>query len=135
MSETNTWLPAPDESNEPFFAGARAGELRMQHCTSCGGWVYPVKKRCQHCGGTTLEWKAVSGRGKLYSHARLAREYHPRHRDRLPLILAWIDLEEGVRMPSNLVGCEPADAKAGMAVQVDFEHFPDGGVVPVFRPA
>ena len=53
----------------------------------------------------------------------------------MSLIIAWIDLEEGVRMPSNLVDCEPTDAKVGMAVQVTFEQFPDGAVIPVFCPA
>jgi uncharacterized OB-fold protein len=130
-----TWLPEPDELNQPFFEGARTDELRMQCCSDCNGWMYPVKQRCQHCGSTDLVWRAVSGRGTVYSHARLHRVYHPRHEGRLPLIVAWIDLEEGVRMPSNLVDCDPTDAKAGMAVQVTFEQFPDGGVIPVFRPA
>ena len=135
MSKATRWLPEPDEYNQPFFDGARAGELRMQCCSDCSGWMYPVKKRCQHCGSTDLAWRVVSGRGTLYSHARLQRVYHPRHEGRLPLIMAWIDLEEGVRIPSNLVDCDPADAKVGMAVQVTFEQFPDGAAIPVFRPA
>jgi uncharacterized OB-fold protein len=82
-----TWLPEPDEHNQPFFEGARAGELRMQCCSDCSGWMYPVKQRCQHCGSTNLAWRVVSGRGTVYSHARLHRVYHPRHEGRLPLIL------------------------------------------------
>lgn len=135
MSETTRWLPEPDDQNRPFFDGALAGELRLQFCADCHGWMYPVKKRCQHCGSTALEWRAASGRGTLYSHARLKRVYHPRHEGNLPVILAWIDLEEGVRMASNLVDCDPAAARAGMAVQVTFEQFPDGAAIPVFRPA
>jgi uncharacterized OB-fold protein len=135
MSDTNHWLPEPNDLNRPFFDGARAGELRLQACRDCGGWMYPVRRRCQHCGSTALEWRTASGRGTLYSHARLAREYHPRHAGRLPLVLAWVDTEEGVRLPTNLVDCDPAAAKCGMAVQVTFETFPDGGVIPVFRPA
>ncbi len=134
MSELSLWLPEPDVHSKPSFDGARVGELRMQRCDVCNGWMYPVKRRCQHCGSTELSWRVVSGRGTLYSHARLQRVYHPRHEGRLPLILAWIDLEEGVRMPSNLVNCDPANAKVGMAVQVTFEQFADGTSIPVFRP-
>lgn len=135
MNDAISWLPEPDENNRPFFDGAREGELRLQRCDDCGGWMYPVKKRCQHCGSTALGWQAACGRGTLYSHARLQRVYHPRHQGRLPLILAWIDLEEGVRLPSNLIDCEPADARVGMRVQVAFEQFADGAAIPVFRPA
>ncbi len=135
MNDTTGWLPEPDDNNRPFFEGAQAGELRLQCCSRCGGWMYPVPHRCQHCGATELTWRTASGRGTLYSHARLQRVYHPRHDGRLPIILAWIDLEEGVRMPSNLVNCDPADARVGMPVQVTFERFPDGGAVPVFQPA
>ena len=135
MNELTRWLPEPDDGNRPFFEGARAGELRLQRCDDCGSWTYPVKQRCQDCGSTALIWRPASGRGTLYSHARLQRVYHPRHEGRLPVILAWVDLEEGVRMPSNLIDCEPAQAKAGMAVQVAFEQFPDGAAIPVFKPA
>jgi hypothetical protein len=134
MTEATAWLPIDDQS-QPFFEGASAGELRLQRCSDCRGWMYPLKKRCQHCGSTSLAWCAASGRGTVYSHARLQRVYHPRHEGRLPLILAWIDLEEGVRIPSNLVDCDPADVGVGMPVQVTFEQFPDGSVIPVFRPA
>jgi uncharacterized OB-fold protein len=135
MNDEIRWLPEPDEHNRPFFDGAREGELRLQCCSDCGGWMYPVKRRCQHCGGIRLDWRVASGRGTLYSHARLQRVYHPRHEGRLPIILAWVDLDEGVRMATNLVGCEPADAKAGMPVTVAFERFPDGSAIPVFQPA
>jgi uncharacterized OB-fold protein len=135
MNDATSWLPEPDDNNRPFFEGAQAGELRLQCCNRCEGWMYPVRQRCQHCGATDLAWRTASGRGTLYSHARLKRVYHPRHEGRLPIILAWVDLDEGVRMPTNLVDCDPADAHAGMSVQVTFETFPDGGAVPVFRPA
>ncbi len=135
MNDAISWLPEPDEHNRPFFDGAREEELRLQCCDECGGWMYPVKQRCQHCGSTSLGWRAASGRGTLYSHARLQRVYHPRHEGRLPVVLAWVDLEEGVRIATNLVGCDPAEAKAGMPVEVTFERFPDGAVIPVFQPA
>ena len=135
MTESTHWLPEPNEHNRPFFEGACLGELRIQSCIGCRGWMYPAKKRCQHCGSKALTWQAVSGSGILYSHARLQRVYHPRHEGRLPVILALIDLEEGVRVSSNLVNCQPSDATVGMAVHVVFEELPHGVFIPVFQPA
>lgn len=134
MSETMRWLPEPNEHNLPFFEGSRLGELRLQFCSDCCGWMYPAKKRCQHCGNDSLIWKAVSGNGVLYSHARLQRVYHPRHEGRLPLILALVDLEQGVRIQSNLVNCRPSEARVGMAVEVVFQELPDGEFIPLFQP-
>jgi uncharacterized OB-fold protein len=135
MSDANAWLPAPDDTNRPFFDGAREGKLRLQRCEPCGGWMFPVRQRCQHCGSTKLAWADASGRGTLYAHGQLQREYHPRHRGRLPLILAQVDLEEGVRMNTNLVGIAPERARVGMRVRVAFETSPAGEAVPVFEPA
>ena len=133
MSDIKAWLPAADARNQPFFDGAREGRLRLQRCDDCAGWMFPVKQRCQHCGSTQLGWADASGRGTLYSHARLQRVYHPRHEGQLPM-LAQVDLEEGVRVNTNLVDCAPTAAKVGMAVQVAFEATPEGGAIPVFRP-
>jgi uncharacterized OB-fold protein len=135
MSEPEVWMGEPEEPSKPFFEGARDGRLMLQTCDDCGSWHYPVRARCGECGGTRLSWSPASGRGTVYSHGRLRRVYHPRHEGRLPLILAVIDLDEGVRINSNLVDVEPEAVRAGLAVEVSFERFPDGGVIPVFRPA
>jgi hypothetical protein len=79
-------------------------------------------------------WKTASGRGVLYSYTQLQRAYHPRHEHNLPTVV-WIDLEEGLRISSNIVDCPREQIKAGMSVVVAFEHFADGGVIPVFKPA
>jgi uncharacterized OB-fold protein len=96
--------------------------------------MFPVRRRCQQCGSTHLEWADASGRGTVYSHALLRREYHPRHSGRLPLVMAQVDLDEGVRVNTNLVDVDPARVKVGMKVAVTFEHSPTGEAVAVFRP-
>jgi uncharacterized OB-fold protein len=131
---SNAWLPAPDTSNLPYFDGAIAGKLRLQRCDDCGHWCFPVRTRCQLCGSTRLQWADASGRGVVYSHALLRREYHPRHSGHLPIIMAQVDLEEGVRVNTNLVDVAPAAVKTGMKVKVAFEHSPAGEAVVVFKP-
>jgi uncharacterized OB-fold protein len=135
MSDARPWLPEPDSSNRPYFDGAQRGKLTLQRCSDCKDWMFPVRKRCPTCGSPHLQWADASGRGTVYSHALLRREYHPRHAGRLPLVMAQVDLDEGVRVNSNLVDVDPAAVKCGMRVVVTFEHSPTGEAVAVFRPA
>ncbi len=134
MSEQN-WIPEPTEATAPFFEGAKAGKLRIQRCDDCGTWSFPLMTQCQNCGSRNISWQDASGEGVVYAHGRLARPYHARHQERLPLVLAQIDTPEGVRLNTNIVGVDPAQVKAGDPVKVAFETFPDGGVLPVFEPA
>ena len=130
-----TWIPEPTEATRPFFDGAKEGKLRLQVCTACDTWAYPLTAICSNCGSTEITWRDATGRGTVYAHGRLMRPYHPRHQDRLPLVLAQIDIEEGLRLNTNVVDIDPAALKVGDRVQVAFEQLPDGGVLPVFKPA
>ena len=135
MPEIPPLLPVPDERSAPFFDGAFAGRLMLQRCKACARWLHPVRTRCTACGGAEIEWAAASGRARLYSWGLLRRAYHPDHERKLPLRLAVVDLEEGVRMSSKLVDVEPAAIRCGMALEVAFERLSDETAVPVFRPA
>lgn len=128
------FVPVPDEASAPFFDGARQGKLMLQCCAACGTWLYPVKHRCPDCSATELVWKEASGRGRVFSHGIQHRAPHPSLEARLPIALAVIDLEEGVRMPANLVDAEAGDVRAGMAVEVAFETLADEVALPIFRP-
>jgi hypothetical protein len=88
---------------------------------------------CPHCH--SLEWHAqrLAGTGSLYSYAVL---HHPRSPlFEYPVLAALVDLDEGVRVVTNLVGVEVTDIRIGMRLTVGFEATGDGGTVPVFRPA
>jgi hypothetical protein len=133
MMSDQTWIPAPTAATQPFFDGAKEGKLRLQVCSACNTWAYPPTTICMNCGSTDIEWRDASGKGEVYAHARLMRQYHERHKDRLPLILAQIDIDEGLRLNTNVVDIDPAELKVGARVEVAFEEFPDGGVIPVFK--
>ncbi|MEM7078812.1 MAG: zinc ribbon domain-containing protein [Pseudomonadota bacterium] len=130
----DTWIPEPSEASRPFFEGAQAGKLRLQCCSACGTWMFPVATMCSQCGGRELEWRDTSGQATLFAHGRLRREYHPRHQDRLPLILAQVDIAEGLRINTNLIDADPDTVRSGCRVEATFETFADGGVLPVFKP-
>ena len=124
---TETWIPEPSDATRPFFDGAIEGRLTLQCCNQCQTWAFPLATICSNCGSSEIVWRDASGKGVLYAHARLARVYHPRHEQRLPLVLAQVDISEGVRLMTNLVDVEPGDVVTGMKVTVAFEKFEDGG--------
>ena len=95
QSEDESWLPKPSSRTAPFFEAASEGKLRLQCCDDCATWTFPYRERCQHCGSRSIVWRDASGRGTLYSHGLLQRAYHPRHEDRLPIVLAQVDVAEG----------------------------------------
>ena len=127
--------PVPDEISAPFFDGARQGRLMLQHCTACDGWSFPVRERCPHCFAAKLEWRAASGKGTLYTFAVMHQVMNPGFASSVPYNVSQVDLDEGVRMVSNVVGIENAALKPGMRLEVVFESH-DGTVsIPKFRPA
>jgi hypothetical protein len=128
-------IPPTSELTEPYWDSARRGELAVQHCASCGARPFPPRARCPSCGAPELEWAPVSGRGTVYSYTVVRRAPHPVFAAQLPLVVAIVELEEGPRMVTNLVGCDPADLEVGMAVEARFEPIDDTDMLlPVFTP-
>jgi len=126
--------PIPDEISQPFFDGARAGKLMLQHCTACGGWSFPVRERCPHCFAAKLEWKAASGEGTLYTFAIMHQAMQPGFASSVPYNVSQIDLAEGVRMVSNVIGIDNKDLRIGMKLTAIFEDTGNGVFIPKFRP-
>jgi uncharacterized protein len=118
--------------NAYMWEGVAAGELRVQRCKSCGRLRHPSRPMCAQC--QSLEWEpfACSGQGAIYSYVVF---HHPQLEGYLvPYIVAVIELTEGVRMVSNVVGISPANVRIGMQVRVAFEDVGGRVVLPVFRP-
>ena len=127
------FMGMPEES-EPFFEAAREQRLLVQRCTECGEHQFYPRKICIQCGSPGVEWVESSGRGTVHTFAVIHQQGMPGWRDETPYVAAIIDLEEGVRMTSNVVGIDPSAVTVGMPVEVTFV---DEGmyVLPRFRPA
>jgi uncharacterized OB-fold protein len=124
--------PAITEDNRFYWEAARDGRLVAQRCGSCGRLRHPPRTACPHCQSLDTEIAQLSGDGEIYSYALL---WHPRSpRFEYPVIAILVDLAEGVRVMSNLVGAEPGDVRIGLQVRVEFRPCDDGLAVPVFRP-
>src|ERR1700677_307231 len=126
--------PAPllTDDNAFFWEAADEGRLVVQRCGGCGRLRHPPRPMCPDCLSLEFEVVTLSGRGSLYSYAIL---HHPRHPAfDYPVIAALVDLEEGIRLVSNLSGVERRDIEIGMELEVVFDATENGAAVPVFRP-
>jgi uncharacterized OB-fold protein len=130
-------LPAVDALSEPFWNGAREGRLVIQRCTNCGLFIHLPRPVCRRCQSFDLGYEAVSGRGTVYSFTETHKPFHPFYVDRVPYLVASIDLDEqaGLRLLSNLVRVAEPDVQFGMQVVVEFEELSPELTIPVFAPA
>ena len=128
-------LPQPDEASQPFFDGARQGKLMIMRCKNCGAYRYPARDRCDVCWSTATAWVQASGRGTVYTFGIMHQLYAPGFKDDLPYNVAVVELEEGPRLTTNLVGVANDDVRAGMPVTVTFDRLTDEITLPRFRPA
>ena len=123
--------PTPGPLDTPFWEGVRQHKLLLRRCAGCGTLQHPPTPMCGSCHG--LEWvdHEASGRGTVYTWIV---SHHPSEPDATPRIVALIELEEGVRLVSNLQGVSPDDVRNDMAVSVTFEELDGGVVLPQFVP-
>lgn len=128
-------IPPVSELTAPYWEAARRGELSVQQCKSCGERPFPPRAHCPACGAGALVWAPVSGRGRVHSYTVAHRAPHPVFAGQLPLVVAIVELEEGPRLVTNVVGCAPEDLAVGLPVEARFEPIDDTDqVLPVFTP-
>ena len=129
-------IPPTSALTAPYWDAARRGEFVLQRCDACGQRPFPPRAHCPGCGAASLTWATVTGRGTVHSYTVAHRAPHPAFATQLPLIVAIVELEEGARLVTNLVGCEPTGISVGMAVEVCFEPIDDSDQqLPVFQPS
>ncbi|MCC5951986.1 MAG: OB-fold domain-containing protein [Acidimicrobiia bacterium] len=133
MVEQQRFAPTPTPETQHFWDGCRLGELRLQRCEACGHIRFPPQAFCPRCGSEATEVVAASGRGRLASYVIANRPLPGWH---APYVIALVALDEGPRLLTNLVDCEPRAAAlpVGMPVEVRFEERSDSVSVPVFAP-
>ena len=133
MDEYSKPLPEITPDNKPFWDACKRHELSLQRCQDCGHLRLP-SPICQKCLSMNSGWVSVSGRGKVYTWTTLFQRYNPAFADELPYNVAIVELEEGPRLITNIVGCNNEDLRIGMEVEVVFEDVTEEITLPRFKP-
>ena len=130
-------LPAPAPPVNPetkeFWDATAQGRLLLKRCLDCGGVIWYPRAFCPDCASPRTGWFEASGRGRLYSYP----VNYPRegaYADAVPYVLAYVELDEGPRIMTNITGTDPAGLTIGMPVQVVFHDTGEGSALPRFRP-
>lgn len=124
---TNKPLPTPTEISAPYWNGLKEGRLTLPHCKSCGHWIFFPRRHCDKCWSQDLEWKEVKGTGTLYTYTLTRVPTLPDFADEMPQKMAVVELDEGVRINTTLIGLDETEIKVGMRVKPVFDTVKSDG--------
>jgi len=133
MPEILKQLPAITALNKPFWEAARRHELVAYQCSNCGTYYSQVTE-CTACDSPRMGWVKVSGKGQVFTSCIFHQAFHPAWKDDIPYNAAYVKLDEGPLLISNIVGCANEDIYIGMPVEVVFEDVTDEVTLPKFSP-
>lgn len=135
MAEYKKPLPAVSSLSEPYWHGLRQHELTLQRCHDCNKLWYPPTAFCPHCWSHNFVWQKLSGRGKVNSWVVFHQAYFSSFREDIPYNVAEVELDEGPRLLTNLVGIDNADIAIDLPVEIVFDDVTDDVTLAKFRPA
>ena len=127
-------LPQFSALSRPFWEGCRRHELLLQRCSRCSSYIFYPRATCPTCGSTDLCWRAVSGNATLFAFTIARRATHRLLSDRVPYVIALVELDEGPRLTSTVVDVPFDHLVTGLRLRVDFEDFGECAL-PLFRQA
>lgn len=120
---------------EPFWEATKDKKLLIQWCTATDKGIHYPRQLSPYTLEDTLEWREASGKAEVYAVTVVHKPSMPPMMAKVPYAVALVDLEEGVRMMTEIVNCNPEEIKVGDKVQVTWEELPGGRHMPVFEPA
>jgi uncharacterized OB-fold protein len=127
-------LPRTDAVSAPYWRAAAEGRLVYQECPACGHRQLYPRAMCAACAATP-EWRDAGGRGVVHTYTVIRQNWAKPFREQVPYVVAMIELDEGPRVMSNIVGCEPDAVHIGMRVELETVRIDDEIGLPFWRPA
>ena len=131
--------PLPDRDSavsERFWAAASEERLLVQECADCGRRQFFPREWCHYCGSGAVEWLEAEGAGHVHTYTVIRRATElPAFAEEVPYVVAYVELEEGVRVCSNVVGCSPDEVEIGLPVRVAFDRVTEDLALPKFQPS
>lgn len=128
-------LPKITFEDQPFWEGTRQRRLLLPRCRQCGHVWFPPYARCPRCLSPDLAWVQASGKGKVWGLIEMVQPYIPAFKDDIPYNVVLVELEEGPKMFSNLVGVRNDAIRVDTLLQAVFEDVTDEVTLVKFRPA
>jgi uncharacterized OB-fold protein len=125
--------PIPDAESAPFWSATLENRLLVQRCTACGHAQLYGRALCMNCHASALEWVEACGRGTIYSRTIIRQNPSRSFRHMIPFVVALVDLDEGPRVMTNVVGSDPDAVAIGARVKVLFEPVSDAAALPLFE--
>ena len=126
-------MPDTRNAGAAFWSKAAEGVLVVPKCTECGRTFWHPRPRCPHCGSERVDWIRASGRGTVHTYTVVRQSDDPYFKTKAPYAVAMIDLDEGVRIMTNIVDTPLAALAVGTRVEVLFEDAGGGIAIPLFR--
>ena len=134
MKPLPTPAPMVTSTTKEFWDATARGEFLLQRCDDCDLVVWFPRTHCPGCATTSLPTFRAAGGGVVYSHT-IIRKVGNDYRDAVPFVVAYVELDEGPRIMTNIVGCEPEEVSVGMRVEMVFHDTGEGNALYRFRPA
>jgi len=125
--------PRPAPESLPYWQEAREHRLALPKCEDCQKFWFPPSRTCPHCLSTNFSFQNVSGKGKIFSFVTFHRVYRPAFTNDVPYVVALIELEEGPRLLSNVMGVTHDQVKCEMRVEVVFDDYDEDISIPKFK--
>ncbi len=126
-------LPLPSLDDKPHWEGLKRHEFLLQKCADCDALQHPPRPMCPFCRSTNRTWQKASGRGTVYSYTVVYQATHPAWRDKIPYNGVVVELEEDVRVISNLVGVPVDQIRIGTPVEIVYDDVAPDITLPRFR--
>ncbi|WP_042663392.1 Zn-ribbon domain-containing OB-fold protein [Haloferax sp. ATB1] len=133
MSDLPTPRPFITPETELFWSATTEERLLLRRCTDCETVYFYPRELCPDCLSEDTEWTEASGEGVIYTYT-VTRQTRGPYGDATPYVLAYVELEEGPRIVTNIVECDPDDLEIGQAVEVVFDDVDDEASLYRFRP-
>ncbi len=127
-------LPVKTAENTPYWESAKEHALKLPRCGACNAFRYPPTPYCPKCLSEETEWQAISGRGTIYSYIVVHQRYDPSFADDLPYNVSVVELEEGPRLVTNVVGIDNTELRVGMPVTITYDDITEEFTLPKFKP-
>jgi uncharacterized OB-fold protein len=134
MAEWKKPLPTISGETKPFWDSCRKGELIIQQCSNCNEYQYYPRGICSNCWTNDVKWIHSTGKGKVWTYTITYQNRTPGFAEDVPYVLALVELEEGVKMFTNIIACDPKEVRIGMEVEVTFVKANNFITIPYFQP-